>query len=278
MENIELYREMIKRIMQTGLETAPRWLKIREHIGTQASFDSTNVIFSFVSRKFNWKYNAAELIWYLSWDLDVSFIWQYAKMWNKIAIDWKVSSNYGYIVFYKKVDWRSQYEYVLDNLKKDKHSRQAIIRYNSDEHTFSWNKDFVCTLSNQFLIRDNTLTMIVNMRSNDIFYGFTYDFIWSSLLLQSLYLDLKATYPKLKLWMIIWQAWSMHIYENMFPIASSIMFDTLIKAISYKVELQKSLYDIIKNWEVEELKEKFLQVDDWKYKHVLSDILSITYK
>jgi thymidylate synthase len=36
-------------------------------------------------------------------------------------------------------------------------------------------KDIPCTLNLQFLLRDNKLNMIVNMRSNDIIWGLPYD-------------------------------------------------------------------------------------------------------
>ena len=35
------------------------------------------------------------------------------------------------------------------------------------------------------------------MRSNDLFYGFSYDVIWFSLVMQSLHLELQEKYPDL---------------------------------------------------------------------------------
>lgn len=246
-------KEIMQDINSECNTVSPRALKIYELINYNQTFENAqNLIASFNKRKYSFKYMAAELLWYLSWSLDTDKIWKYAKLWLDIANeDWTVNSNYWYIVLYRFIaDYYNQYNYIIEKLKEDKDSRQALIRYNAHEHVYKGNKDFTCTISNQFFIRDNKLDMIVNMRSNDLFFGFQYDIVWFWLVLQSIRLDLLDTYPNLELWNIYYNAGSMHIYESMMMIAREILTED--DWIDYNIILNKSLLklkkDIQQNW------------------------------
>lgn len=256
MKTSTIYIDYIKKIYFEWLEINPRWLLIKEIINFWFTVKNPyNLWFDLNDRDFNWKYLAAELIWYLSWDLSSKFIWEYASLWNKISNEkWEVNSNYWYLVFHKKDNqWINQYEYILETLINDNDSRQAIIRYNSDEHSYKWNKDFVCTLSNQFFIRNNKLYMIINMRSSDSIYWVPYDLSWFWLLLQSVLIDLNI--KNLELWEIYWHNWSAHIYWNMFN-KTELMINT-INPIDYNFILKKSFKYFIEN--INFLKNEFLK-------------------
>lgn len=219
--NKSQYQKLVHYIMAFWQDVSPRWKLCREKIALNFDMpDSRFLAWDIFGRDFSWKYLASELLWYLSWDLHTHQISRYAKLWWQISDQNEtVNSNYGYIVLHKRLwNWKTQYEFVLDTLKNDRDSRQAVIRYNDHDHAYEWNKDFPCTLTNQFFIRNWELEMIVNMRSNDMFYGFPYDFVWFWLLNQSLALDLWV-----KPWMIHWISWSAHIYEPMFEKANAII-------------------------------------------------------
>jgi len=64
--------------------------------------------------------------------------------------------------------------YIIGLLSTDPDSRQAVINIygQQDRHK---SKDIPCTLTMQFLIREEKLHMIVNMRSNDVLWGVPYD-------------------------------------------------------------------------------------------------------
>lgn len=240
-----VFQKIVSDINSSNNEYAPRWLKVRELINYKATIENTlNLAFDFEKRKISWKYLAAELLWYLSCDLSAENIWKYASMWKDISDEkWEVNSNYWFIVFLKSYkDYVNQYNFVLTSLKNDRDSRQAVIRYNSEEHIYKWNKDMVCTLSNQFIIRDNKLHLIVNMRSNDMFYWFQYDLVRFWLLLQSLKLDLETTYEWLELWRIYHNVGSAHIYEKMFKTAEDVIDDKNAK--DYNIELLKPMSEI----------------------------------
>jgi thymidylate synthase len=83
--------------------------------------------------------------------------------------------------------------------------------------------DFMCTISNQFLIRDNTLWSIYNIRSNDAVFGFFNDFYWACYVYKQLYQTLALTYPELKYGPMIWFAGSFHIYERHFNLLREIV-------------------------------------------------------
>ena len=61
-------------------------------------------------------------------------------------------------------------------LEKDPNTRQAVIHIKEPRNVINNpTKDLNCTLTLQFLIRDNKLHLITNMRSNDIWLGLPYD-------------------------------------------------------------------------------------------------------
>lgn len=226
-------------------DVSPRWKPCREKIALNFDMhDAKFLAWDIFGREFSWKYLAAELVWYLSWDLHTHQISKYAKLWWIISDrNWTVSSNYGYIVLHKKLwSWLTQYETVLETLKSDPDSRQAVIRYNDHDHSYEWNMDFPCTLTNQFFIRWGELHMIVSMRSNDMFFWFPYDFVWFWILLQSLALDLW-----IPTWRVHWISWSAHIYEPMYEKANAIIeaFKKQDDDLAvYEFQLRTSLNDL----------------------------------
>lgn len=67
---------------------------------------------------------------------------------------------------------------IIDLLKQDMYSRQAVLTmYNSTQDLGVVTRDVPCTLSIQFLIRDNKLCARTTMRSNDVWLGLPYDLI-----------------------------------------------------------------------------------------------------
>ena len=64
---------------------------------------------------------------------------------------------------------------VLDKLKEDHDTRQALLTIHRVDDSIVKTKDPPCTITLQFTIRDEKLNMHVYMRSNDIVWGTTYD-------------------------------------------------------------------------------------------------------
>lgn len=218
---------IINHIDEHGEESQPRDLKVKESILTNFQIDPFYPIANFPQRTFNWKYLAGELAWYLKQDRDVDYIGAFSNFWSRITNpdSNEINSNYGSLVFNKE-----QFGWVVDSLVADKNSRQAIMFFNQPKFQFEGNKDFVCTMYANFFIRNNVLNMKVQMRSNDIFYGLTFDAPFFSFLQQSVFLKLKETYPDLELGMYYHFADNVHYYERHFDLADQ------IKAEDIKVE------------------------------------------
>ena len=212
------FQEILKNIDEIGSESQPRDMKVKELPLTTLGIDSYLPIANFESRKFNWKYFAGELSWYLRKDNDVDYIGQFSGFWSTLTNPNtnQINSNYGSLLFNEQLEW------VVDSLKADKNSRQAIAFLNQPKFQFEGNKDFVCTMYLNFFIRNNQLHMKVQMRSNDVFYGLTFDAPFFAFVHQHVHLWLKDTYPELGLGIYYHCADNTHFYERHFELAEEI--------------------------------------------------------
>ena len=135
--------------------------------------DTSQQVVTTPGRKFKIDYAVKEWDWYLSQDRSAESIAKVAKIWyNHMDERGYVNSNYGW-------QWgrNDQLQYVIDELKRDKYSRRALISiYDGKEHA-EYSKDTPCTLSIQFYFtpESNKLHMTVLMRSNDLWFGFCND-------------------------------------------------------------------------------------------------------
>ena len=215
---------IIKHIEDQNQSADPRGLKVKESILSNFVIDPKEPIANFDKRKFNWKYLAGELAWYLDQDRDVDFIGSFSNFWGTLTNPGtnEINSNYGSLIFNKE-----QFGWVIDSLVADKNSRQAIMFFNQPKFQFEGNKDFVCTMYANFFIRDNKLNMKVQMRSNDIFYGLTFDAPFFSFLLQSVHIKLMETYPDLQLGDYYHFTDNLHFYERHFSLADSIKIEKI---------------------------------------------------
>ena len=214
------FKEIIRHINKQGYESQPRNLKVKEVLLSDFGINPNMPIANFNNRPFNWKYLAGELAWYLHRDRDIDYISNFSSFWKDITNpdSNEINSNYGNLVINNE-----QMSWVIESLKKDKNSRQAIMFFNRPDFQFEGNKDFVCTMYANFFIRDNMLSMKVQMRSNDIFYGLTFDAPFFSFLHQSVWHILKETYPKLELGQYFHNADNLHYYQRHFKLAEQII-------------------------------------------------------
>lgn len=236
------FRFCLDMLMQHGMEAHPRGTTTKELLNYNITLqDARNRIITFPARKTNTKYLLGELIWYFMGENDPAGILPYSKFWANITnvngpkdyADGTINSNYGHRFFgHHKAsdvdrgydDPMSQWYAVLDILKKDPDSRQAIMNVHLPSDRWAGNKDVPCTLSLQFFIREGKLHMIVNMRSNDIILGFTNDVFQFTMLQEAMQVQLKhEMYPDLELGHYFHNAGSMHIYDRHFEMAKAII-------------------------------------------------------
>lgn len=236
----EQFQKVIKNIEEVGEKSQPRDMKVKELVLTTLPIDSISPFANFENRKFNWKYFAGELAWYLRKDRDVDYISQFSGFWSTLTNPNtnEINSNYGSLLFNEQLEW------VVDSLKADKNSRQAIAFLNQPKFQFEGNKDFVCTMYLNFFIRDNALHMKVQMRSNDIFYGLTFDAPFFSFVHQHVFLWLKDTYPELELGIYYHCADNTHFYERHFELAEKILSEEIKDEDQYSMVISDALFTI----------------------------------
>lgn len=122
-------------------------------------------------RKWNKNYAEYEWQWYLLGNPNAIEISKRAPIWKKHMDENDcVRSNYGW-------QWLrgNQLNLIIDKLIKDKNTRQAVISIYDGKEIDSYQYDTPCTLSIHFQIINEKLCMTVNMRSNDLWFGFCND-------------------------------------------------------------------------------------------------------
>lgn len=205
-------------IKEAYTEVVNQLLSQKEMIGNTKELNNCCIIIHnpttkdlcFGKRKPSLKYLNAELNWYWSGDNSCEEIGKYASMWLKLTDDGKTSNSaYGYILF-KKYGF-NQLEQIIELLKKDKNSRRAVLNISDPTLNRITTKDMQCTMSIQFLVRNNELQETVYMRSNDIYFGFPYDYVFFVSLGEYV-----AKKLNLKLGLYTHHATSLHMYERDF--------------------------------------------------------------
>lgn len=244
--------QLLEDLEAAGQTSSPRGLKTKEANLATLDIDPLYSVIDFQPRRFNWRYFAGELAWYLKGDNSIDFINNFSSFWKDICPSGKANSNYGSLLFKPHPSSRggltdssgvNQLEWVYNSLVKDINTRQAVAFFNAPYFQYEGNRDFVCTMYVNFWIRKNHLEMKVQMRSNDIFFGLSYDAPWFSTLHQSMFLNLKKVYPDLKLGMYYHCADNIHFYERHFELAESILdsgVDTTVR-----MELKAPLFEFV---------------------------------
>lgn len=220
-------------IDKTGVKTV-------EILALRMELDPSQKYLNFYDiRKTPKKYFEKELEWYDSQDLSVKEIGQHAKLWFNVCTkddNQLINSNYGYLIYSKENG--SQFENVVKELIKNPYSRRAIMIYNRpsmhEDYKVNGMSDFICTLGHQFVIRNNKLISIVEMRSSDMQYGFFSDYPWFATVQDRLLSSLKHVYPDLKLGQLIWISNSGHLYEQHFDTVKQIVEKALFESLITK--------------------------------------------
>ena len=165
-------------------------------------------------------YIKRELEWYESQSLSVEDIpGETPAIWKEISdVDGIINSNYGYLIY--SGDNGYQFSNVLQTLKDNPGSRQATMVYNrpsihADAYT-NGRSDFICTNAVNYFIRSGRLHAVVQMRSNDVIFGYRNDYAWQKYTLDNLVTELRYEGIDVAAGDITWQAASLHIYERHF--------------------------------------------------------------
>lgn len=197
-------------------EIAPRGQKTLEVRNISYTIDAAAPIIFVPERKLNYRFMAAEPLWIIDGDDKVASI---AKFNPKIA-DYAPLGDRFYGAY--GPPFVQQFDYVVNKLLKDKHTRQAVMSFwtpNPPEGVDVACNDLLC-----FTIRDGQLHLTVSARSKDVWMGLPYDvFTFSMLLTRVLcYYNERASDP-VKPGRLTFFDVSLHLYEQHFEAARKIL-------------------------------------------------------
>jgi len=177
-------------------------------------------------------YIDAELNWYLSGstniydiyvDRDPPKAWEYSA--NRHG---EINSNYGHLIYSDK--YFRQYDMVLDELLANMDTRRASMIYTRPSIWMEYNEnnknDFICTNSVTYYLRNGAIHAVVQMRSNDVVFGYKNDYAWQRNVLENLVKDYNYCYlesaadadyrKEMEVGNITWQVQNLHVYERHF--------------------------------------------------------------
>ena len=214
----DLYINLARRMERDGQIISPRKNKTKEICNVMLALTNPfNHKMTIPARKYDIGYLYAEIAWYESCSYSIAGIKDHASIWSQIANDGFANSNYGAIMFRDMDNGFTQWGWCKQKLKEDIDTRQAVINFNQPKHKYENNKDFVCTISMQFIYRNDQLDCIVHMRSNDMIYGLAYDLPWFCInhikMAAELNLELGTYYH---------MATSLHVYQKHFKMIEKI--------------------------------------------------------
>jgi len=237
-----LFSKVVKHIYQTpDYVCKPRGQEIKEMIAPTLILTNPRArILANPIRDAQYGFGVGEFFWYWLGKQDLESMLYYNKRMGNFSDDgFTLNSAYGYRTRHQKFDVHynrdcghgvfdntTQWEAAKKTLIDDPDSRRAILIIgNAKDYTvgaYQPSKDLPCTLSLQFFIRDNKLHLHTTMRSNDAFWGLTYDLFSFTLLQECMMLELNAAGMKLELGVYSHTAGSLHIYDRHFAQASAI--------------------------------------------------------
>lgn len=175
----------------------------------------------------NQEYVDAEIGWYETQSTNINDIYDDKlppQAWIYTAnAHGEINSNYGHLIYSDK--YGNQYNRVLNELLANPDGRRASMIYQRPSIWVDFNdngkNDFICTNSVTYYIRDGILHAVVQMRSNDVIYGYKNDYAWQRHVLEKLCWDYNnedrwVNGNTIKPGNLHWQVQNLHVYERHF--------------------------------------------------------------
>lgn len=205
-------------VLNKGNSVAPRGQVTKEALQQTAIVNMRRPVVTLEERKLSTKFLGGEAYWILSGDNRVETIAPY----NKNIINYSDDGQTFFGAYGPRII--SQLDYVVDKLKSDADTRQAVLTIWRENPPVT--KDVPCTVAVHFMIRDHKLNCHVYMRSNDLWLGFPYDVFNFSMLSHLVCCRLNASAATngdvVKPGMLYHTASSRHIYEQHFEQAEQL--------------------------------------------------------
>lgn len=184
----EQWQFMLSDIIKKGKTVKPRGMEVIELLGYTSKISMALPIVTNCDRNIGYKFMAAEAAWILSGDNRTSTITPFSREIGTFSDDGiTYFGAYG-----PKI--RDQLSYAAQCIAEDPDTRQAVINIWREKPGKT--KDVPCTLSCQFLIRDDKLHIVDTMRSSDVWLGWPYDVFNFSMLARYMLIYLANSYGK----------------------------------------------------------------------------------
>lgn len=207
------YVELVEEIQRHGKPVAPRGMPTVELLNATVTLhDPSDALPIGIGRKPNLAIGAAEALQLIGGFSDPEMMASITKNFERFFDGGVLSGAYGPRI-------RTQLEHVVERLKQDPDTRQAIAVIWDPLHDGigSVPRDLPCTLVLHFVIRDGKLSLCTTMRSNDVWWGVCYDFFQFTQLQLSI-----ARVLKVKAGPYYHHATSLHMYERDFAAAEEL--------------------------------------------------------
>lgn len=219
-------------LLEYGDEVGSRNGRVKELLNTQIVINQpqSREVLS-IGRKANVYAQIAETMWVLSGRNDIEWLSAYLPRAKDYSDDGEVwRAGYGpRIRRWRGIGWATgrpevdQLDYVIETLKKDPLSRQAVIQiWDAAMDTEDDLKDRACNTQLQFLSRLGRLHLTVTVRSNDVMWGWSgiNAFEWSTLQ------EIVASLLGIQVGPLTFNIGSLHLYEPHWDKASRIRQET----------------------------------------------------
>lgn len=222
------YKGLLKDVYENpDYVCSPRGQNIKEKLCVKFIIKNPRARLPFIeARGFNVGYCVAENLWYLSGENSTAWISYYAKFWESISDDGQIANSaYGSRIFKShqycakdsQTDMWNQWLWILDELCADNDSRRAVVHIRTPYDSKYAKKDVPCTLTLQFLLRNDKLNLIVSMRSSDLLLGIGNDIPAFTLFQELMALQLSKRLQRvIDVGEYMHVSNSLHIYERNF--------------------------------------------------------------
>jgi len=222
------WREQVKSLLNHPEHaTSPRGMETHEMIGSTVSFDMMKPVVSLPKRQLSFRFMAAEALWILYGSNDLNF---HEQIRNKLS---PYSDNGETMAGAYGPKVQQQIDYVVNTLENDPDSRQAVMTI--WERNPAPSKDIPCTLSLQFMIRNEQLYTNVCMRSSDVWMGLPYDMFTFTAITALVRLKLNMNLDQRECNIF---AGSSHLYQKNFAEAYNVIGTVSYAGIGWLTEIQ----------------------------------------
>lgn len=197
------YSELVGVVRDLGYKTSSRGLEHREIEGMQVRLANPYLVgVDGIGRKSNSAIGWVEGLQLVAGESYPNLMTKVAGNFERFKNGEVFHGSYGPRI-------RSQMPMAIERLMNDPGTRQAVVSIWDPLHDNQSRRDVPCTLGFQFLIRNERLVMITNMRSNDVWLGFPYDVFQFTLLQKTV-----ANCLGLRAGTYVHNVGSMHLYES----------------------------------------------------------------